>query len=650
MYKCTSEKILINALEEGRTLTLDELGGISALKCDEETLVVSPLMSYFLVIVLEYINKFEGNDIELAESFILLCFEAVTDEFTIQEAINYLEPHRPFSKSFEDRCFKITLKEAQNCKKPPITRSWSLEGAFRFALDSLARRYQLLSYLVELPVDDEPEYLRHAVKIVGLAYTYWADNNLVIVLEKLTKIDLAEDEAFFELGLASLASALNAKSTDEAKIWFKKSYSQFEQSIAKREHRPDAEAFHAAISILFAFDKNDLHAHYSHNLERLKKSIAIYNIWHKSDAGPAWLMARETEMVNWHMLTTKLEALLGYLSEPSWFEPIIVIEQALLHIYNASRTLLKRNQSGGLETLVQPTIEASLIHNQGQLYVLEKWLERQPPDDLSSIGQELMRSINLTKQEMYSGKELGVAVNFSLLATPLQEIINDLPDKYKSPIDQVLEDCINLQKRDMSPVLERILENCISEVAHIDDYKDSTTKEIFHTILFQTLRFLENRMDMTKKNNPRLKYLFEIEANESLPLESELQMDYYEFMHGNISAGTIKVEVSDIASGRADVYFSFGSIKFITEVKRDSSDCTFSALRTKYIGQASEYQNTNVKLGFLLVLDLTKKSKSAGSIEEHVKVEKSGLPVSNIEHVIVVITVPGRRKTPSKIK
>lgn len=640
------EQILVRALEQERSVTLHELGGLSVLNNNREIIATSLLMSEFLSIVLEDLKISEVNTIKSVETLILFCFEKVTDQLVIQEAINCIELHRPFTKDFEDKYFRVLLKEAQNYKKPPITRAWSLEGAFRLAIDSPARRYRLLSYLVELPFEDEPDYLRHAAKIIGLANTFWSDDTLVSVLEQLATNGLGADEVYFELALASLASALDAESVDTARNKFKQACSLFQQSIYRRENRPDAEAFHAAISMLFAFEKNNSQEVYSNNLRRLKESVSIYNAWHESDAGSIWLTTRNIEMANWHMLATKLEALSGYLAEPSWFEPSIVIEEALLNIYVASRTILKRNKSGGLETLVQPNIEASLIRNQGQLYVLEKWLQRQPAEELGSIGQELMKAIDLRKTETNVGKESGVAVNSPLLATPELSIIQKLPIKTKVVINQILEDHLNSQREDISPTLERILENCIDEVKNIDDYKNERVRQYFHILLFQTLRFLENRMNMTQKNDPRIKYLFE---DKEFPKENDLQMDYYQFMYGNMAAGNISVEVSDVSSGRVDVYFSFGSIQFIAEVKRDNQDCSFAALRSKYVGQASEYQNTNVKLGFLLVLDWTTKTSGAGSIEEHIKVEKLKLLDSKIERAVIVVRVPGKRKTPSKI-
>ena len=644
------EKILIEALEKGDTVILNQLGGVSDLVDNKETIAISPFINDFISIVLREFNTFDVDDRELTESFILFCLEKITNEFAIQSTINCLEIHRPFSQKFEKNCFGKFLNEAQNYQKSAITRAWCLEAAFRLAIDNSSRRFQLLSYLVELPIEDNSEYLRHATKIVGLAYTFWGENDLISVLEKLTNIEWGADEAYFELGLVSLANALNAESTDEANTNFERAYSHFKKSLETSENRLDAEAFHAVLSILFSFQKNDLREDYNFNLERLKKAVLLYNAWNESDAGSIWTSARKTEMIYWQTLAIQLEALSGDLTEPSWFEPTIVIEQSLLNIYIASRTILKRNKSGGLEKLIQPNIEASLIHNIGQLHALDKWIERQPSEDLGSIGKTLREKINIFKEKTDLGKVTGAAVNSLILSVPQINVIRDLPNEKKSCLELLLQDQQELQKKDFSLILERILENCISEISQIEDYKNQRVSQTFNTLLLQTLRFLESRMNMTRKHYPRISYLFEPEKEEKLPLEKALQDDYFEFMYGNVYAGNPSVEKSDIASGRADIHFSFGSIQFIAEVKRDHQDCSFEALRKKYIGQALEYQNTSVKLGFLLVLDLMVKPHGTGTIEEHVKVEIITSENSQIKRAVVVVRVPGRRKIPSQVK
>jgi hypothetical protein len=634
-----TEKMLIQALEQGNIVTLNQLGGLSALEKAKHTLALSPLISDLFSIILQELDNLE-NDKELAESFILFCLEKIEDELSIQTVINCLELYRPFSKKFEDSCFKILLSEAQNNQKSALTRSWYLEASFRLAIHNApARRLKLLSYLVDLPLEDEPEYLRHAAKIIGLAYTFWKENDLIPILEQLTENERGADEAFFELGFVSLANALEAESADEAKNKFNQAYQYFENSLKNSEDRCDAEVFCSAIKMLLSLERNDLQENYQINLERLKKAITIYPAWHQSDAGEVWVNARNIELINWQTLAIKLEALSGYLVEPSWFEPIVVIEQALLIIYTASRTIFKRNKLGGLETVIQPNIRANLIEHHGQIYALEKWLERNPSEDLREIGDNLRIQLNNTYEESL-GKESGVGINNPSMIAPNQK---------QELVKQMLDNISNFQTNDISPALETILCNCINLLEQIDDYKNERVRMFFDSVFFQTLRFLEDRMNMTKKHNPRLEYLFESES-ESKPKEHELQKDYYEFVHGNLARGYVKVEVSDIASGRADVCCSFNSIQFVVEVKREMKNCSFDALSQKYIAQASEYQNTNVKLGFLLVLDLTKERlHGAGSIEDHVKVEIIETEYSRVKRAVVIIRVPGRRKTPSSL-
>ncbi|MEM8502228.1 MAG: hypothetical protein AAF716_03640 [Cyanobacteria bacterium P01_D01_bin.1] len=637
----------VSALKENRNLSLKEVGGIQVLHNNRDVLSCSPLIATFISTALEGLERYKPSDTELAESFILICFENVTDELAIQEAISCLESHRPLSKRFTNDCFKVFLKAAKNQHKPAITRAWSLKEAFRLAIDSKALRYQLISYLIELPTEDEFNYLRHAAKIIGLAHTFWAEEDLILVLEKLSEQKSGADEALFELGIASLSVALDAPSADIARAEFKKAQLLFEKAASAREVRLDAEVFDASISTLLSFEKDEPHKSYQQNLQRLKQAITLHEAWNGHEQEEIWTKAKKTEMANWYALAIKLDALSNHLAEPSWLEPIIVIEQSLLEIYKASRTILKRDSNGALEILLQPKIEASLIQNQGQLYVLEKWLKRSSKTKLNSVGKKLIERVKLCKEDNSLGKQPGTVAS-TRNTVPMSDLIADLPKAEKSAISQLWEDCTSLQQKGVSPVLERILERILSLASRIKDYEAPRVKESFNLLLLHTLRFLESRMDMTKKNNPRVGYLLKGKEEDSLPKERKLQEDYHDYMFGNIVCGDIKSEVSDVSSGRVDVYFSFGAIHFTAEVKRDQKDCSFEALRKKYLGQAAEYQNTNVKLGFLLVLDLTEKSHGGNSIEDNINVEILTSPNGFTERLVVVVRVPGNRKVPSK--
>ncbi|WP_395458751.1 hypothetical protein ACHMW5_34330 [Azospirillum melinis] len=213
---------------------------------------------------------------------------------------------------------------------------------------------------------------------------------------------------------------------------------------------------------------------------------------------------------------------------------------------------------------------------------------------------------------------------------------------------QILTDYQRVALTDVSPATEDILADVTRKLERFTDYSDPAIRVRFDALLLQTLWFLEIRMDLTKQNAPRLDYLFEPATGAALPKEERLQTDYYEFLVGNL-ASSVKVEVSDVASGRVDVYINFGNLRFSVEVKRDETDCSFPALRRKYLGQAAEYSNTNARLGLLLVLDLTPKPHGAGDMRNKVAVESVMTPGDREPRGIVLVTVPGRRRTPRSV-
>jgi len=215
-------------------------------------------------------------------------------------------------------------------------------------------------------------------------------------------------------------------------------------------------------------------------------------------------------------------------------------------------------------------------------------------------------------------------------------------------VQQILADYHRTYLSDLALAIEEILADITPKLERFKDYRNPDIRIRFDAVLLQTLRFLENRMDMTRKHAPRLDYLFEPATGQPLPKEERLHTDYYEFLVGNLMS-SVKVEVSDVASGRVDVYINFGNLRFSAEVKRDEDDCSFAALRQKYIGQSAEYSNTNVRLGLLLVLDLTPKPHGAGDIRNKVAVESVTTPGDSEARGIVVVVVPGRRRTPSSV-
>lgn len=88
----------------------------------------------------------------------------------------------------------------------------------------------------------------------------------------------------------------------------------------------------------------------------------------------------------------------------------------------------------------------------------------------------------------------------------------------------------------------------------------------------------------------------------------------------------------------------------MVEVKRELKDSSFDALAAFYQGQTAEYQNVSVRLGFLLVLDLSNDPKvGTPHIQGLVKPRLVQRVGEDHPRLIVIVKVPGNRKRPSDL-
>lgn len=630
------EQKIIQFLESSDDININHLGGVSYLYKNVNAICRSKFAPEILKLLADEFHSLNKKEQKQGVSIFITTLEFCNDEFLIQEILNIA-----FNTNniIRNSSLKVCLDQSANIEKNSLVRAWLLEAAFRFVLIDKSKRFRLLSNLIEISVDDCPLYLRHASKILGLAYSNWQEPDLIGKLIELKDADLGDDEVWFELGMSYLLNALNSQEHDQALSYFLLAKDHFLKSIEFSGVRPDAEAYYTALLVLTSLTDSKNTLQYEGLIDQMIKSVTIYNAWHISQENSEWVNARNTEMSNWYLLISKLEHLLIHLNEPSWFEPKVVIETYLLNIYTSSRAILKRNKDGGLEKLIQPKIEGSLINEANKIYVLDKWLETQHGSEIEEVGREL--KANLLKMKNWHQSE---TISHSEI---LEKSKSQLPVDSKTSLDQFIKNCTSASVIEINPVTEQILIKVLKGVESNSSYKVDKVKRGFDILLNQSITFLESRMNGTRKDFERLSYLFE---NKSLPLEVALQDDLYNYLKGNLINAEITVEKSNVSSGRVDINVSFGTFNFSIEIKRDWKDCSFEAIRSNYLGQGAEYLNTDVKLGFLMVLDLTKKPHGMRSFESNIEVEIIKKDNDPIERAIVVIVVPGNRKKPSEIK
>ena len=235
------------------------------------------------------------------------------------------------------------------------------------------------------------------------------------------------------------------------------------------------------------------------------------------------------------------------------------------------------------------------------------------------------------------------------------------------------------------------------ELSRSKDYADERTKSLVNAVLAAMLRFFVHRLDTTRANDRGSNYLFEstesigIASNLAFSpsaeptavtgsadpraakatktksaaqpraeksakvkperdyLERALQLDCANFLRVSL-AGTVRMEQNDVSGGRADIVVEHHGVRLIIEVKREDHNASHEELRKRYSAQASEYSNTNTRIGLMLVLDRSRKDGTSGDLEEKFSVQTVTKVGDTEPRTLIFAVMPGKRKRPSELQ
>lgn len=633
------EDYLVQLLQGGRQVRVDDLGGASFYRDHLDVIASSRLMDEFLRILLEDDNIIdEQQHSTLIQEVVDKCIVMNSDPVAIRNAVEIIGKMADALV----QTFDLLLNRANDSSLQASARGYLLLGAFETSGKNKSKRYGLIGYLVDVDLNDDPEYLKYVAKITGLCYSDVQVEDLVSKLKEFVNRNAGEDDALYELAMCLFTKAFNSSTHSQAIENFDSALKLFQQ--ASLYDRLDAEVYAAAILALKTFIGKAAKITLKTHLEALKRAVTMYAAWDNYSQQLSWITLRDTELFYWYAMMDDLTHLLDHLAAPAWLEPIVVIESYLLRIYDCSRTIFKRLTTGSLEILIRPLIQAEFIEQPERVYLLEKWLDLNKNVEIAAIAVQLRADIESYKASFLTGNDEG-AVSISLAdAVPS---LKHLPENLKTAFEEFVEGYIKTHTTDISLILKKQFNDLVAGLQVIETYNDPPIRQAFNTILYHSLKFLELRMDNTKANHAKAAYLFK---NIDLPKEDVLQADYFEYMQPLILNGKVKVEEMNVAGGRADVFFEYLSFNFCTEVKKDATDTSFTALREKYLGQTKEYQNTSAKVGILLVLDLLPKPNGIGSFESNINLEVVSTASDPVPRGVVVLKVPANRLTPSAVK
>ncbi|QIL82944.1 hypothetical protein G7047_25640 [Diaphorobacter sp. HDW4A] len=643
------EVTLHTLLSQGELPSVDNLGGFEVIVEATPALGASPFAGEILSAVLRDASNALVKDVHPWKDLIDCLVRAAISDVALIEMVDALNSCQLPDGTAND-VFMAFLQKAVDVSGAitGYARAVALEGAFRLAASDRRMQLRLLDALLGIQISDEPHFLRHAAKIMGIAHSHWRETELVEKLRIFSECEDAAYEASFELGMAGLAAALDEPKRETANAIFLDSLQWFKKAESLKEAAPEAALYGECLTLLTDFDAHKTNIELRARSATIQKSAFELLAWHADENSPTWLGARHIQAACWNDLAGTLASLADSLQQISWWEPRVVIECQVLAAYSAGRTILKRSRDGYLETLLRPRIVSSIAQREGQAYLLKCWLkqnrehEQIPEADAILSGIDRLMAADAEAQR----NPTEAATVWAPVAAVLSQA--RCSKETERRVIEVVSNAYAFSLEGLTTAEIDIFDHCLASVEHHPDYRDGVRgAKLFGTVLLWTTRFLKNRLEITKKDDPSVAYLFE-KSDGTLPPESALQDDYFRWISTQSASG--EMEPTNLGGGRADVALKTTGERMVIEIKREMDDGSFDSLANHYAGQTTDYQNVSIRLGFLLVLDLTApKLEGTPHIRSLMQCRTiRRLGESEPRHVVIV-KVPGRRYLPSDI-
>lgn len=511
--------------------------------------------------------------------------------------------------------------------------------------------YRLLEVLTQ-PVDPLPhEFDDPLARTVGVAVDLWTgeadQRRFAATLDRLAA--RGSEDAAYERALQVLRHGLQQQDQTELLSYIRNAQERFLSLASVSEDRSDAQAFASACQAVLAF--------HDHDEQRLRaaahsaRETANYRTLqlHGMHLRNRVLAGHEAELA-WTSLAWHLEYASEHISEDAFLDTWAAAE-AITKVYETDRRFSGLRT---VNTLIQPRIVNELARRHAMAHQLQRAVDADQARDTPLLSNEIYELAGLVHRARSTQREpnddpqedsLREPYLHALLG-PASALISDLDDKKRAALEESARQTFVGTFAGDRPANELIASLTASLMADLSDNPAfvGTVKSNFSLLLLNTLRF------MVYVGDVRQKYTMPIDANHPAPLESSLQQHFAEYLSATELAGRVGLEHSNIAHGRADVIVNFdGAQRYVTEVKRELSDCSKKSIESAYLAQAMEYQSTNQPFAQLLVLDLTDHTAGTPHVAESVWVSHRRDASHHITTSAVIAVVRGNRPTPSSL-
>lgn len=569
-------------------------------------------------------------------------------------------------------------------ERDPLIAASRLEGAVRLAIADAVSPFTVLGRLTGFAPTTPEEFTETLPRLLGAAMDRWVGEPAITTplreaLDRLRHDEAAAVDAAFELACDDLRTALTATEMPAVLESLTTARSRFATVDAAEQARHDARAYAAACDAILAFAAQDPDR-LADAADRLTTALDQRSAWLRGTHQPQWLRPRHAAEPAWRRLVLLLRAAAARLAETIWMDVWEALG-AVLDAYTQVRSLQPlpgARTAPGLAVVIEPTIENAIVRSQSRLAALRRTVVEasaieNPPlpprtaqlllDRIESTGTDrrpdLPQAARTPPEEDEDEDGHAATSRAHRLAPALVRVLGErhaagltagLCDDDLRMLDGVVHSSEIARSRTAHPVLDPLLETLLGQLSDSPEFT-GRVRATFGMLLEQTLRFLFSRADLTSTTWGRgeTDYRRPLRKGERRPRESDLQRDYHQWLATGQLGGLVAVEATDLAMGRADVTTTFGSLRYVTEIKRELRDSSRGHIEAQHVPQAAAYGGTNVPFGQLLVLDLTPHPHGAPRVDESVWLAKHRPPHGGTDRYVIVGVITGNRPTPHEL-